>query len=272
MTVREILRLITPDIKEVHIVSGLNKHMIFNDYLNIIKAIHSRYPALHIKAYTAVEIDFFSRISGLSVREVLAQLKRAGVSCLPGGGAEIFSPRVRRLLCPAKIGWTQWAAVHREAHKIGLKSNATMLYGHLETLSERVDHLDKLRSLQDVSGGFVSFIPLAFHPIPGLTPPSALTALDHLRAVAVSRLYLDNFDHIKSYWVAVGETTSSVALHFGADDLDGTIGKERVYHAARATTPVGLVRDQMVRLIRSAGFVPVERNGCYRPVKGWRSP
>ncbi|HRY29062.1 MAG TPA: CofH family radical SAM protein, partial [Elusimicrobiota bacterium] len=272
--IRDILSRLSPDLREVHIVGGLYEGWDFEDYLNIVREVHRAAPAVSIKAYTAVEIDFFARREKTTAGEILRRLKEAGVVCLPGGGAEVFSERVRKILFPRKIGRDRWLDIHRTAHRMGLRSNATLLYGHIETVEERLDHLMKLRSLQDDTGGFLSFIPLPFQPGDSGLVDRPASAMDDLKTVAVSRLLLDNFDHIKSYWVAVGEDLCSVALHFGADDVDGTIREERVMHAARARTPEGLTRDRIVRLVREAGFVPVERDGLYRnrrEVRGGRS-
>lgn len=263
LSLSEILSKCSPDLREVHIVGGLNADWSFEDYLGIVREIHSRYPAIQIKAYTAVEIDFFARISKLSLEEVLGRLKEAGLSALPGGGAEVFSERVRKLLFPFKIGAPRWLEVHRTAHRLGIRSNATMLYGHIETDEERVEHLLKLREIQDETGGFLSFIPLAFQPGKNGIRVHAASATQDLKMIAVSRLLLDNFEHIKAYWVTLGEETASMALHFGADDIDGTILEERIMHAALASTPAGLARESLVRIIQEAGFLPVERDALY---------
>ena len=194
-------------------------------------------------------------------------MKEAGAICLPGGGAEVFSERVRKALFPFKIGAPKWLEVHRTAHKIGLRSNATLLYGHMETLEERVDHMLRLRALQDETGGFMSFIPLAYQPGTTRVVERAASIIDDLKTIAVSRLILDNFDHIKAYWVTMGEETASLALHFGADDMDGTIGEEKIMHAAKAVSPTALVRENLVELIRGAGRLPVERDSLYREIK-----
>jgi aminodeoxyfutalosine synthase len=266
MSEQDILSRLSPDLKEVHIVGGLYRKWSLDDYLNVVRIIRRAYPAIQIKAYTAVEVDFFARHERISIREVLERMKEAGVVCLPGGGAEVFSERVRKALFPFKIGWAKWSEVHRTAHGLGLRSNSTLLYGHIETIEERLDHMLKLRSLQDETGGFLSFIPLAFQPgTTGIVKRQA-SAIDDLKTIAVSRLLLDNFDHIKSYWVTVGEETCSMALRFGADDVDGTILEERIMHAAKAGTPVGMARERLVQLIREAGCEPVERDALYNPV------
>jgi aminodeoxyfutalosine synthase len=267
----DILSRLSPDLNEVHIVGGLYRKWRFEDYLNVVRLVHQKYPKIQIKAYTAVEIDFFSRHERISIRQVLQELQKAGLACLPGGGAEIFSERVRKALFPFKIGWSKWSEVHRTAHELGLKSNSTMLYGHIETLDERLDHILKLRSLQDETGGFMSFIPLAFQPGTTGIVKRQVSAVEDLKTIAVSRLLLDNVDHIKSYWVTVGEATCSMALRFGADDVDGTILEERIMHAAKAQTPLGMAREKLENIIKEAGCVPVERDALYAPVQPSRT-
>ena len=222
---------------------------------------------MHIKAFTMVEIAFFARIGKTTPRDVLIRLKDAGLDSLPGGGAEIFSDRVRHIICDHKIDGDQWLDTARLAHQIGLKSNATMLYGHIENDEDRVDHLLKLRALQDETHGFQTFIPLAFHP--ANTPlehlPTTTGMLD-IKQIAVSRLVLDNFPHIKAYWQMMTAKIAQIALRFGADDLDGTVIEEKIYHDAGATTPQGMRRQELVRLIKEAGREPIERDTLYRPV------
>jgi aminodeoxyfutalosine synthase len=266
MSEKDILDRLSPELREVHIVGGLHRGWSFDDYLNVLRVIRRAHPRIQIKAYTAVEIDFFARREGISIGDVLRRLKDEGLVCLPGGGAEVFSERVRKALFPFKIGWAKWAEVHRAAHALGIRSNATLLYGHIETLDERLDHMLKLRDLQDRTGGFLSFIPLAFQSGKTGIAERPASAVDDLKTIAVSRLLLDNFDHIKSYWVTVGEETCSMALRFGADDVDGTILEERIMHAARAETPVGMARDRLVRLIRESGCLPVERDALYNDI------
>jgi len=225
-------------------------------------------PSATIKAFTAVEIDHIARISGLSLKETIRNLMQAGLSMVPGGGAEILNSRIHDLLFPKKIDANQWFAVMEKIHAQGLVSNATMLYGHLETIEERVAHLIRLRDFQDRTGGFSSFIPLAFHSentaISHLPPT---TAHDDLKTIAIARLILDNFDHIKAYWVMIGEKLAQVALSFGADDLDGTIIEEKITHMAGAKSAAGLTRDQLRKFIAAAGFEPVERDSFYNPVE-----
>jgi aminodeoxyfutalosine synthase len=252
---------------EVHIVGGLHHQLPYRWYLNVVRIIHKAYPRLHLKAYTAVEWDWFARLTGRPTRDLLAEFKEAGLGSLPGGGAEIFHPEVRDQICEHKADAGEWIRIHREAHELGLRSNATMLYGHIEETRHRVDHLIRLRELQDETGGFQTFIPLAFHP--------DNTRLDHipkasglmdLKTVAVGRLMLDNFPHIKAYWVMLGIKTAQIALSFGADDLDGTVVHEKIYHDAGSDTPQELTVTEIRRLIEEAGRVPVERDTLYHEV------
>ncbi|MCB4757069.1 MAG: aminofutalosine synthase MqnE [Elusimicrobia bacterium] len=263
----DILSQLSDDLTEVHIVSALYTGWTYEQYLDVIRVIKTRFPRVQVKAYTAVEIDFFTRLAKKTLKEVLQDLMAAGVVCLPGGGAEVFSERVRKSLFPFKIGASKWLEVHRAAHGLGLKSNATLLYGHMETKEERVDHMLKLRDLQDETHGFMSFIPLAYQPGKTRVVPRPASVIEDLKTVAVSRLLLDNFDHIKAYWVTLGEETASLALHFGADDIDGTIGDEKIAHAAGAASPVRMAREALIQLIKEAGRVPVERDALYRPLR-----
>jgi aminodeoxyfutalosine synthase len=251
---------------EVHIVGGLHPDWPFDFYLSMIGAIHEKYPHLNIKAFTAVEIDYFSTISGLSVDDTLRKLKDRGLQIMPGGGAEIFAPDVRNKLCPEKISAERWLEIHEAAHRTGIKTNATMLYGHVESAEDRTDHLLRLRDLQDRTGGFQAFIPLAYHPKNTDIGGAYSSGLDDLRTTAVSRLVLDNFDHIKSYWIMLGEKVSQVALLFGADDIDGTIIEEKITKSAGGRTSGVMTRDDLINLIRSAGKTPVERDGFYNVV------
>jgi aminodeoxyfutalosine synthase len=261
---------------ELHIVGGLHNKLPFDYYVDVVRWVHDAYPELHIKAYTGVEIEFFARIARLSIREVVQRLVDAGLGSLPGGGAEIFHPEVREKICGAKASTETWLEVHRTAHRLGLHSNATMLYGHIDGPKHRVDHLIRLRELQDETGGFQTFIPLAFHPdnsrMDDLPKPSGVM---DLKTMAVSRLMLDNFPHIKAYWVMLGIKTAQVALSFGADDIDGTVVHETIYHEAGAETPQEVTVAEIRRLIAEAGRVPVERDTLYRRVErgagGWRS-
>jgi aminodeoxyfutalosine synthase len=252
---------------EFHMVGGLHPDLPFEYFLDLIRGLKQRCPTIHLKAFTMVEVGYFSRIAKLSIRDTLLALKSAGVDSLPGGGAEIFNPRVRRVICDHKTSGRQWLDIARTAHEIGLRSNATMLYGHIENEEERVEHLLLLRELQDETHGFVAFIPLAFHPEnTALAHLPKTTGFDDLRAIAVSRLLLDNFDHIKAYWVMLTPSIAQIALRFGADDLDGTIVEEKIYHDAGATTAQFTPRSELERLIRAAGRTPVERDTLYHPV------
>jgi aminodeoxyfutalosine synthase len=250
---------------EIHIVNGLNPDLPFDYYLDLLRAIKEHYPALHIKAFTAVEIHYFAERFGMSYEEVLRDLVSAGLGSLPGGGAEIFSERVRNKICRDKATAREWLAVHEAAHMLGLKSNCTMLYGTIETLEERVEHLIALREQQERSGGFQAFIPLAYHPDNNrLQRLGAPSAIDDLKTVAVSRLMLDNIPHIKAYWIMLGVKTAQIAQRFGANDLDGTVVEEKIYHMAGARTPDALTETELKRLIRDAGRQPVERTTTYQ--------
>ncbi len=261
-------------ITEVHIVSGLHPDLPWDYYVETVRRLRQAWPELHIKAYTAVELHFFAQKFGRTHEQVLRELVDAGLTTIPGGGAEIFAPRVRRKICDDKATADEWLAVHRAAHRLGVKSNATMLYGHIETLAERVDHMARLRALQDETRGFQVFIPLAFHPehnMIGKAFPSP-TGYDGLRTYAVARLFLDNFDHVKAYWVSLGERLAQAALSFGVDDVDGTVLEERIYHMAGAKTPQALSEAQLHRLIRAAGRVPAERDSLYHVLKVHAQP
>ncbi len=253
-------------IREVHIVGGLHPEWPFNYYLEIISAIKKEAPFIHVKAFTAVEIDYFSRISGLSVKHVLGMLKKSGLDAMTGGGAEIFAEKIRKKLCPEKISGQRWLEIHKAAHLCGIPTNATMLYGHIEKYEDRVDHLLRLRNLQDTTGGFQAFIPLSYHPknteMGGFYP----SGIDDLKTIAVSRLLLDNIPHIKAYWIMLGEKIAQLALLFGADDLDGTIIEEKITHSAGAMSSEGITREELVNIIEKAGKAPVERDTFYHAV------
>ena len=254
-------------VTEFHIVGGLHPDLPWQYYLDLIKGLKERFPQVHLKAFTMVEVAFLAKRAKLSIRETLVALKDAGVDSLPGGGAEIFNERVRHIICDHKIDGSQWLETARIAHELGLKSNATMLYGHIENDEDRVDHLIKLRTLQDETGGFQTFIPLAFHP--DNTPLSHLpwtTGFTDIKQIAVSRLVLDNFAHIKAYWQMLTPKIAQISLRFGADDLDGTVIEEKIYHDAGAETPQGMRRQELMRLITEAGREPVERDTLYRAV------
>lgn len=254
-------------VTEFHIVGGLHPDLPFEYFLDLVAGLKQRFPQVHLKAFTMVEVAFLAKRAKLTFRETLEKMKAAGVDSMPGGGAEIFTERVRAVICDHKINGDQWLETARLAHQIGLKSNATMLYGHVEDDEARVDHLIKLRDLQDDTHGFQTFIPLAFHP--ENTPLRHLpttTGMQDLKQIAVSRLVLDNFAHIKAYWQMMTPKIAQIALRFGADDIDGTVVEEKIYHDAGATTPQGLRRSELVRLIREAGCEPLERDTLYRPV------
>jgi aminodeoxyfutalosine synthase len=266
MTLSEMVEKCSGDISEIHISGGMPPEWKLDHYISLVRALRQAYPKVAIKAFTAVEVEWAARISKQSIESVLRQLKEAGLTALPGGGAEVFSERVRQELFPFKIGAKEWLEVHRIAHRMGIPTNATLLYGHIETLDERLTHLDLLRQLQDEAPGFLSFIPLAFQP--GTTGLAVQTpsVIEDLKLLALSRLYLDNFPHIKAYWVTLGVETASLGLHWGADDIDGTIGEERIMHAAGAQSPSGLLRQRLENLIRESGYEPIERDALYNPV------
>ncbi len=252
---------------EIHVVGGLHHQKKYDWYLNVVRVIHETCPEIHIKAWTPVEISWFAFISKQTIRQVLEQMMDAGLGSMPGGGAEIFDPEIRRQICEHKADSQVWFDVHRTAHELGLRSNATMLYGHIEEARHRIDHLCQLRNLQDETGGFQTFIPLAFHPenteLSHIRKPDGLF---DLRMIALSRLMLDNFDHIKAYWIMLGQQTAQLALAWGADDIDGTVVHELIYHDAGAETPEGMTVDQLHQLIQEAGRIPMERDTLYRRV------
>ena len=255
-------------VSEFHIVGGLHPELSLDWFCEMISGLRERYPHVHLKAFTMVEIGYLARRSKLSIEETLIRLKEAGVQSLPGGGAEIFNERVRRIICDHKIDGEEWISTARIAHQIGLKSNATMLYGHIETEEDRVDHLIRLRELQDETGGFQTYIPLAFHP--ANTPMQhlpATTGFADIKNIAAARLLLDNFPHVKAYWIMMTPKVAQIAQRFGADDIDGTVVEEKIYHDAGATTSQVLRREELLRLIREAGREPVERDTLYRPVQ-----
>jgi aminodeoxyfutalosine synthase len=258
----------TEAVTEFHIVGGLHPELTLNWYCEMLRGLKDRFPQVHLKAFTMVEIAYLAQRSKISVSETLRRLIDAGVDSLPGGGAEVFSERVRRIICDHKIDGGQWIEVARTAHKLGLKSNCTMLYGHIETEEDRTDHLVKLRELQDDTGGFQTFIPLAFHPEnTALDHISTTTGFADLKNIAIARLMLDNIPHIKAYWIMMTPRIAQIAQRFGSDDLDGTVVEERIYHDAGATTSQSLRRGELLRLIREAGREPLERDTLYRPVE-----
>src|SRR5512144_847595 len=266
-SIEDVLEMIKPGTREVHIVGGHHPDWPFEYYERLIGAIHAARPETQIKAFTAAESDYLWRRWKSETREALARLKQAGLHSMPGGGAEIFSKRLQKLLhYTGKADADRWCEIHGIAHGLGIKTNATMLYGHVETMEERVDHLLKLREQQDRSGGFITFIPVSYQTgttklVPRQTPPT-----DDLRTIAASRLLLDNFPHIEAYWVMIGEATASLALHFGASDVNGTLEDEKIAHMAQAASPAGLAPEQVLRIIRDAGKVPVERDALYNVV------
>ena len=267
MSEAEIKAHVDPEIHEIHIVGGLHNKWRFDDYLNVIRWVKEQKPSLSVKAYTAVEIDFFCRLTKQPAELVLERLREVGLDALPGGGAEVFSERVRREIYHQKIGAKRWLEIHEIAHRMGIPSNATLLYGHIETRAERVQHMILLRELQTRAPGFFAFIPLAFQPgVTGLVRRQA-SAIEDLKTIAISRLVFDNVPHVKSYWVMLGQDTAAAAINFGASDLDGTIGVEKIAHAALARSPVGLAEASMVHTIREAGKTPVQRDALYHVVK-----
>ncbi|MCE9527660.1 MAG: aminofutalosine synthase MqnE [Planctomycetales bacterium] len=253
---------------EMHIVGGLHHVKDYDWYVNVLRILHNAYPDLHLKGWTGVEINWFEFLTKKSVRQILQELMEAGLGSMPGGGAEIFHPEVRSKICEHKADAHNWLDIHRTAHELGLKTNCTMLYGHIENAYHRIDHLIRLRELQDETGGFQTFIPLAFHPEnTGLSHIKKPSTLMDLRTMAVSRLMLDNIPHIKAYWIMLGIGTAQTALAYGADDLDGTVRHELIYHDAGATTPELLTVEQIQRLIVEAGREPVERDTLYRRIE-----
>jgi len=267
MTEEQIKAHVDPEIHEIHIVGGLHNKWRFDDYLNVIRWVKEKKPSLSVKAYTAVEIDFFCRLTKQPAEWVLERLREVGLDALPGGGAEVFSERVRREIFHQKIGAQRWIEIHEIAHRMGIPSNCTLLYGHIETRAERVHHMILLRELEARAPGFFAFIPLAFQPgVTGLVRRQA-SAIEDLKTIAISRLVFDNVPHVKSYWVMLGQDTAAAAINFGASDLDGTIGVEKIAHAALARSPVGVAEESMVHSIREAGKTPVQRDALYHVVK-----
>jgi len=258
----------TDSLTEFHIVGGLNPELPFAYYTDLLSGLRQRFPTVHLKAFTMVEFDFFTKITRKPLEWIIDRLREAGLGSCPGGGAEIFAERARPLIAGHKISGARWLEVARTVHEMGIRSNATMLYGHIETLEERVDHVIRLRELQDETGGFQCFIPLAFHPEHTFyNHLPTTTGLDDLKTIAVSRLMLDNFPHIKAYWVTLTPSLAQVALRFGADDLDGTIVEERIIHGAGTPTDRGMTRAQIEKLIRDAGRAPIERDTLYNPIQ-----
>jgi aminodeoxyfutalosine synthase len=261
---------ITPGVREFHITGGHNDKVPFQYYKDCIRALKNKYPHITIKAYTAAEIDFFSRISGLSYQQVLEELREAGLDTMPGGGAEILSDHYRQKMRVEKASLDQWLEVHRTAHQLGYKTHATMLYGSIETLEQRLQHMMYLRELQDETNGFMVFIPLAIQPISqNAGMKRRTTAFDDLKTIAISRLMVDNFPHIKAYFINIGTQLTQLALSFGASDVHGTLVRERISHSAGALTPAGLTRDELIWLVKGAGKTPIERDTFYNVIESY---
>ena len=268
MTIAEMLSKLRPDLHEVHITGGLHPKWSWEFYVDMVRQIKTNFPNVDVKAFTAVEIDFFSKKFKKTHEQVLRELWNAGLRTMPGGGAEVFSERVRKHLFHQKIGAKAWFEVHRTAHRLGIQSNVTMLYGHIETIEERIEHMLRVRECQDETHGFLSFIPLAFQPgDTGIKTRNDFTsAIDDLKTIAVSRLMLDNVPHIKAYWVMLTAEVATIALNFGADDMDGTVGEERIAHDAGAISPMELAKGKLISIIHEAGKLPVERDIWYKPI------
>ena len=255
------------DVSEFHIVGGLHPDLSLDWYLEMMRGLKERFPHVHLKAFTAIEIGWFAKQEKLSIEDVLNRLREAGLGSLPGGGAEIFHTEVREIICDGKLDAEEWLEVHRTAHRLGIPSNCTMLYGHVEKPEHKVDHLMRLRDLQDGTGGFNAFIPLAYHPennYMGLQYHT--TGTDDLRHIATARLVLDNIPHIKAYWIMITPKLAQVALSFGADDIDGTVVEETIYHMAGSETHDYLSRSELERIVTEAGYIPVERDTLYNPI------
>ena len=257
-------------ITEIHMVGGIHPDLPYSYYTDLLKVIKQERPDVHIQAFTCVEIAHLADISGLGVEGVLEDLREAGLGSIPGGGAEVFSPRIRELTCEKKLPGSGWLDVAKTAHRLGLHTNATMLYGHIETVEERLEHLEMLRDAQDETGGFLAYIPLAFHPQnTELSNLSRTSGIDDLKNIAVARCFLDNFPHIKAYWIMIGQKLSQIALSFGADDVDGTVKEEIITHMAGAETEQAMTREKLLRLIREAGRTPIERDTLYNVVNSY---
>lgn len=254
-------------LSEVHMVSALHPDKPFSYYLDIVKLVKTSLPGIHLKAFTAVEIVHFAEISGLSVCEVLSLLQGAGLDSLPGGGAEILNDEVRAKICPRKASTDEWVEVIKTAHKLGIQTNASMLYGHMETTEERLEHLFLLRDIQDETGGFQAYVGFPFHPEnTGLSTCRRVSAWEDLKMIALARLVLDNIEHIKAFWMMLTLPVAQLSLTFGADDLDGTVTEEKIIHAAGASTATGINREKLLQVIAETGYMPVERDTFYRPV------
>ncbi len=271
LTIEQILekleKLNLERVTEFHIVGGLNPDYPYSFYVELLRTLKRKFPNVYLKAFTAEELNFIAEVSKKSVEEVLLDLIDAGLDFIPGGGGEIFAPSVRSRICPDKISAERYLQIHKTAHRLGLKSNATMLFGHIESYEDRVDHMLRLREAQDETGGFQTFIPLAYHPLNTKIKGQYTTAADELKTIAVSRLLLDNFPHIKAYWIMLGEKTAQIALKFGADDIDGTVVEEEITQAAGARSGSYMPQERLIKLIREVGKIPVERDTVYNIVK-----
>ena len=269
LTVEEVLERVRSSgpIREVHIVSGLHPDWGLEDYLEFVRAIKREFPSLMVQAFTAEEIDYFSRKEGLELSEVIGKIAEAGVDALPGGGAEVFADRVRGKICPEKLSAERYLEIHRIAHSFGIRSNASILYGHIETIEDRVDHLIRLRELQDETGGFMAFISFAYQPENTELGGRFTTGFDDLKIIAVSRLILDNFRHVRAFWITLGEKLAQVSLHFGVNDLDGTVVEETITRSAGAGSSSFMPRSRLIRLIKEAGRIPVERDTLYNVIE-----
>ncbi|MHC4730096.1 MAG: aminofutalosine synthase MqnE [Planctomycetota bacterium] len=270
-SVDEVLEHVAPykdsGLREFHIVGGVHPDLPFSYYTDMLVALKREHPGVALKAFTAIEIAYFAELTSMSLREVLETLQEAGLDMIPGGGAEVFADRVRYKVCREKADADRWFEVHETAHALGIPTNATLLYGHIETVEERVDHILRLREMQEQTEGLKSYIPLAFHPKSNrLEKLGAPTGADAIRNVAVGRLLLDNVDHVKAYWIMLGIKVAQLALAWGADDLDGTVTWERIYHMAGAQTPEGMTEERLQQVIREAGRIPVERDAFYNSV------
>ena len=277
MTVEDVRQKVrerlSEPITEIHMVGGIHPDLPYSYYTDLLKVIKEERPDVHIQAFTCVEIAHLAEISGLGIVGVLEDLKKEGLGSIPGGGAEVFSPRIRELTCEKKLSGSGWIDVAKTAHKVGLHTNATMLYGHIESLEERLEHLDMLRKAQDETNGFLAFIPLSFHPknteLANMSKLSRTSGVDDLKNIAVARCFLDNFPHIKAYWVMIGQKLSQIALSYGADDVDGTVKEEIITHMAGAETEQAMSREQLLRMIREAGRTPIERDTLYNVINSY---
>ena len=277
MTVEDVRQKVrerlSEPITEIHMVGGIHPDLPYSYYTDLLKVIKEERPDVHIQAFTCVEIAHFAEISGLGIAGVLEDLKKEGLGSIPGGGAEVFSPRIRKLTCEKKLSGSGWIEVAKIAHKVGLHTNATMLYGHIESLEERLEHLDMLRKAQDETKGFLAYIPLSFHPqnteLSKMSQMSRTSGVDDLKNIAVARCFLDNFPHIKAYWVMIGQKLSQIALSYGADDVDGTVKEEIITHMAGAETEQTMSREQLLRMIREAGRIPIERDTLYNVINSY---